>query len=32
LIEVLYRGKWYRYLTNELDEKKLLTAYVVALY
>jgi hypothetical protein len=32
LIEVLYRGKWYRYLTNELDEKKLPTAYVVALY
>jgi hypothetical protein len=32
LIEVLYRGKWYRYLTNELDENKLPTAYVVALY
>ncbi len=32
LIEVLYRGKGYRYLTNELDEKKLPTAYVVALY
>ncbi len=32
LIEVLYRGKWYRYLTNELDEKKLPTAYGVALY
>jgi hypothetical protein len=32
LIEILYRGKWYRYLTNELDEKKLPTAYVVALY
>lgn len=32
LIEVLYRGKWYRYLTNELDDKKLPTAYVVALY
>jgi hypothetical protein len=32
LIEVLYRGKWYRYLTNELDEKKLPTAYAVALY
>jgi hypothetical protein len=31
-IEILYRGKWYRYLTNELDEKKLPTAYVVALY
>lgn len=32
LIEILYRGKWYRYLTNELDQKKLPTAYVVALY
>ena len=32
MIEILYRGKWYRYLTNELDEKKLPTAYVVALY
>jgi hypothetical protein len=32
LIEVLYRGKWYRYLTNELDPKRLPTAYVVALY
>jgi hypothetical protein len=32
LIEVQYRGKWYRYMTNELDEKKLPTAYVVALY
>jgi hypothetical protein len=32
LIEIQYRGKWYRYITNELDEKKLPTAYVVALY
>lgn len=32
LIEILYRGKWYRYLTNELNDKKLPTAYVVALY
>jgi hypothetical protein len=32
LIEILYRGKWYRYITSELDDKKLLTAYVVALY
>lgn len=32
LVEVLYRGKWYRYLTNELDPKHLPTAYVVALY
>jgi hypothetical protein len=32
LIEIQHRGQWYRYLTNELDEKKLPTAYVVALY
>ena len=32
LIEVLYRGKWYRYMTNELDPERLPTAYVVALY
>ena len=32
LVEVLYRGKWYRYMTNELDDKKLPMAYVVALY
>lgn len=32
LIEVLYRGKWYRYLTNELDAERLPTEYVVALY
>lgn len=32
LVEVLYAGKWYRYLTNELDPKRLPTAYVVALY
>ena len=32
LIEVLYRGKWYRYLTNELDPDRLPTEYVVALY
>jgi hypothetical protein len=32
LIEVLYRGTWYRYLTNELDLTRLPTAYVVALY
>ncbi len=32
LLEVLYRGKWYRYLTNELDDQKLPTAYGVALY
>ncbi|HET7088951.1 MAG TPA: IS4 family transposase [Anaerolineae bacterium] len=32
LIAVLYRGKWYRYLTNELDPDRLPTEYVVALY
>ena len=32
LVEILYRGKWFRYLTNELDAKRLPTAYVVALY
>ena len=32
LIQVLYKGKWYRYLTNELDTERLPTPYVVALY
>ncbi len=32
LIEVLYKGTWYRYLTNELDPLTLPTAYAVALY
>jgi hypothetical protein len=32
LIEVLYKGKWYRYLTNELDPFTLPVAYAVALY
>ena len=32
LIEVLYRGRWYRYLTNELDPLVFPTEYVVALY
>lgn len=32
LIEVLYKGKWYRYLTNELDPLQLPMAYAVALY
>lgn len=32
LIEIQYRGKWYRYMTNELDAECLPTAYVVALY
>lgn len=32
LVQVRYHGKWYRYLTNELDDAVLPTAYVVALY
>lgn len=32
LVEVLYKGKWYRYLSNELDADRLPTAYLVALY
>lgn len=32
LVEVLYAGKWYRYLSNELDADRLPTAYLVALY
>ena len=32
LIEVLYRGTWYRYLTNDLDPLVLPTHYAVALY
>lgn len=32
LVEVLYGGKWYRYLSNELDTERLPTAYLVALY
>lgn len=32
LVEVLYGGKWYRYLSNELDGERLPTAYLVALY
>jgi len=32
LVEVLYGGKWYRYLSNELDDEHLPTAYLVALY
>lgn len=32
LIEVQYLGKWYRYMTNELDAERLPSAYVVALY
>jgi len=32
LIKVLYKGKWYRYLTNELATTHLPALYVVALY
>jgi len=32
LVKVRCRGKWYRYLTNELDPERLPIAYVVALY
>lgn len=32
LVQVLYQGKWYRYLTNELDTERLPLAYLVALY
>jgi len=32
LIEVCYHGKWYSYLTNELDPGRLPVAYAVALY
>jgi hypothetical protein len=32
LVEVRYGGKWYRYLSNELDTERLPTAYLVALY
>ena len=32
LIEVLWHGKWYRYLTDELDPTKLPPEYAVALY
>jgi hypothetical protein len=32
LVQVLYQGKWYRYLSNELDADKLPAHYLVALY
>jgi hypothetical protein len=32
LIQVMYEGKMYRYLTNELDTERLPAPYVVALY
>jgi Transposase DDE domain len=32
LVEILYRGTWYRYLSNDLDTEHLPAAYLVALY
>ena len=32
LVEVFYRGTWYRYLSNELETERLPAAYLVALY
>lgn len=32
LIEVLYRGKWYRYLSNELDPERLPAEILVGIY
>ncbi|MBL8156469.1 MAG: transposase, partial [Anaerolineae bacterium] len=32
LIDMLHKGCWYRYLTNELDPLKLPIAYAIALY
>jgi SRSO17 transposase len=32
LVQVLFRGKWYRYLTNILDPERLPATCVVALY
>lgn len=32
LVKVRYQGKWYSYLTNELDPSKLPAVYVAALY
>ena len=32
MVAVRYQGKWYRYLTNELDPKKLPSEVVAALY
>jgi hypothetical protein len=32
LVMVQYAGRWYRYLTNELDPRQLPPAYVAALY
>jgi hypothetical protein len=32
LVQIFYQGKWYRYLTNELNPKVLPALYVAALY
>lgn len=32
LVEMNYQGKWYRYLTSELDPERLPPLYIVALY
>ena len=32
LVRVLYQGRWYRYLSNELDAEQLPVHYLVALY
>jgi hypothetical protein len=32
LVQVLYQGRWYRYLSNELDAEQLPVHYLVALY
>jgi len=32
LIEMQYKGKWYRYLTSELDPEQLPALYLIALY
>jgi len=32
LVQVLYQGKWYRYISNELDAEHLPAHYLVALY
>jgi IS4 transposase len=32
LVEVLYRGKWYRYLSNELDAQRLPAEMLAGLY
>ncbi len=32
LVEVLYLGKWYRYLSNELDAQRLPAEMLIDLY